>query len=173
MYFKAILWATKLNCYSHANAGAPADVACGKCRASANYPSNYWPGMFSNDLVEGTVHFAKDVASCCLKCMETEYCYAYAYTNHANWCWLKGTRTFAGQLQVNGTQLNSPITATFGRHRHMEVVIVDVCATQTPRMHRSQPPRSDVCTLPSQQPRMAIQLCCSASTRVGQTYDGV
>lgn len=89
-------------------------MACGMCRASPNYPSNYWPGMYSSDLVEGTTFFAKDVASCCSACRATAYCVGWSYTSAFNWCWLKGTRTFPGQLVVDGRRLPPPgITVKF------------------------------------------------------------
>ena len=93
------------------------------CRGSANYPAKYWPGMYSNDLVEGTIFFAKDVASCCMACRNTAYCVAWSFTNHANWCWLKGTRRFSGQMVVNGVRLNSSITVTFGTWGQIDMMM--------------------------------------------------
>lgn len=79
-----------------AQTNLPASITCGpKCRATPGYPRDAWPGIAGNDIVEGTMFYAQDVASCCAACRSTPGCKGYAYdVKGQRWCWLKYTNCF-------------------------------------------------------------------------------
>lgn len=69
------------------NPGAQPAQQCGTYRMRPNYPNQYWPGMFSNDMLEGTFNYASSAAMCGYLCATTPGCKGVSYTARFGWCW--------------------------------------------------------------------------------------